>query len=151
MIRPCGLVALLITLLAGCGGSEAPPSGETSGAEAPGETVVTEKPSEGAEPREDENASRNAHALGEDASEAMHQAEWLREEQTRLERALEVHLGRHDISCGNAKETRDEVCLVTDRICALVEDDRAVEGRCEEAKGNCAKARDSVTVAGCKG
>jgi hypothetical protein len=69
----------------------------------------------------------------------------------RLERALEIHMGRHDIRCPAAKDTRDEVCLVTDRICALVSEDAAVGPRCEEARENCQKARKAVAAGGCKG
>jgi hypothetical protein len=146
-----GFTALLITLCLGCGDASSEPKGEeTSGDEVPGELQAessAEAPSETAPAA----SNTNPHALPADASEALHQAEWLREEQVRLERALEIHMGRHDIPCAPAKDTRDEVCMVADRICALVADDAAVAGRCEEARVNCQRARDAVSGGGCKG
>jgi hypothetical protein len=150
-----GFTALLTMLFLACGGEASEPSSdETSGDERASVVAAPSDAEEEPNEREgepEETASTNKHALSEDASQAMHQAEWLREEQVRLERALEIHMGRHDIRCPAAKETRDEVCLVTDRICALVSDDAAIASRCEEARENCQKARKAVSAGGCKG
>lgn len=143
MIWKRGLIAVVASLAFACGGQASEPEAEpSSGAE-----VEPEPPAD--EEVEDEPRRTNVHALPDDASEPLHQAEWLREEQVRLGRALQIHLGRADISCPSARDAREEICLVTERICDLVDEDAAVESRCAESREKCEAARAAVADGGC--
>lgn len=145
-----GLVALCLTFALGCGGGTSPAEPESSSGE---ERVVVEKPGDHEAQEADEAApahTTNKHALDEEASETLHQAEWLREEQSRMKRQLDAQLGRKDVSCASVRETRDEVCFVSERICALVADDSDVASRCEESRATCDGAKAHVAGSRCK-
>ena len=71
------------------------------------------------------------------------------EETARFEQ-LDAQLGRKDVSCASVRETRDEVCFVSERICALVADDSAVASRCEESRATCDGAKAHVASSRCK-
>ena len=89
-------------------------------------------------------ASTGIPPLGDDASEDAHQAEYIRGELHRLDIQLSMHLEAEDIPCEEAASTRDEICDIAERICALDTTDVDVSMRCDAGNAECESARSEV-------
>ena len=89
-------------------------------------------------------ADTNPFAVPADASDALRQAEWLREEQSRAYRVLELEIEREGTSCDAARSTSAEICDLSDRICAQADTDRAAAPRCDDSMQRCGASRRLV-------
>ncbi len=133
---------MLGLMVVGCAGGEEPTS------EAPEESATSggDGSAEGEAPMESSlegttTVAGNPFAVPDDASEALQQAEWLREEQARGYRMLEMRLERGDLPCDEAQSVATRLCTISDEVCDQAGIDQAARPQCNDAMERCGATR----------
>lgn len=145
-MKSASWVLVLGLLIVGCASgedaeSEGAASSTTSGDEVTG---AESGPVEGTT-----TASENPFAVSEGSSDALQQAEWLRGEQVRGFRMLEMRLDRGDLPCDEAQSVADRLCSISDEICDQAGIDRAARAQCDDSMERCGSGRALMREQSC--